>query len=210
MKESVINIQLLKVPMFDSCKWQENSNSGSFSNKEKSIKIITVLLLDITFGNYPNLISLNRSIGMILNYVYPFTTNWCSTYREIHNGSGLVILKRSDFRIHGLLPTIVFGCLDIGFWFNNGWNRATKRFLGWRTIGIRKRVGYGVMRRAWSIFGCIVVGREKNVTMTILKKPRGMLISHGFSGGWYQLCDGYILGENEVKTSWYREFHDVC
>lgn len=137
MKEYIIDIKLLKVPMFDSCKRHKNSNISNFNNMRKFIKVINIFQLSVTLIYKPSLVYIHGSIGMILDLVIPFATNWSFTYRKIHNGQSTVILKSSYLNIHGIFPTVKFGGLVKGIWFEYRWNKIFEIFVNGRTIFIR-------------------------------------------------------------------------
>lgn len=73
MKETIINIKLVDIPIFLGSNREQILNGSEFDNRRKGLHIINTLLLSVSPNNKSSLIPFNGSIRFLFNLIDAFT-----------------------------------------------------------------------------------------------------------------------------------------
>ncbi|KAM1217768.1 hypothetical protein FF1_044952 [Malus domestica] len=75
VEESVLDIHLVKRPAANSSNGQETADSNELSNGGERLFVINTFALREPFGDKASLVAFDGTVGMILDFEDPFTSN---------------------------------------------------------------------------------------------------------------------------------------
>jgi hypothetical protein len=104
IKKCILHIELRDESIPNRRHNKKSANSGHMSNGNKSLIIITILLLLKTKGNKTSLIALKRTIGASLNLIDSLTSDRTNMWGAGHKIPHVSLLKSSNLLSHHVLP----------------------------------------------------------------------------------------------------------
>jgi hypothetical protein len=116
IKKCILHTKMREEPLPNRSHRKKSMNSGHMSNRNKSLIIITPMLLLKTTSNETSIISLIRTIRASLNLIDPLTSDRTNTWGTWYKISRTSLLKSSNLLSHRMLPFQMKNSIAIRSW----------------------------------------------------------------------------------------------
>jgi hypothetical protein len=152
IKKDILYIKLRDGPASNRSHDKKSVNSGHMSNRNKSLIIISIMLLLKTTSNKTGLILLKRTIRASLNLIYPLTSDRANTWGTGHKIPRASLLKGSNLLNHHVLPFRMKNSITIRSWLRQSSSSESRRrvIVRWSTYALttpKKLLQRGTNRR---------------------------------------------------------------
>jgi hypothetical protein len=177
IKKDILHIKLRDEPLSNRSHDRKSVNSSHMSNRNKSLIIITTMLLLKTTSNKTSLIALKRTVRASLNLIDPLTSDRMSTWRTGHKIQRARPLKSSNLLSHRVQPFRMKNNIAIRSWLrkSSGYEswRVTVRWPMKAVITSNKLLQRGISRRGglnWRRWHILTERRRWHIRIELIRE----------------------------------------
>lgn len=96
IEKCTLNVHLVKFPSKLSCNGKKKTNCAHLGSRSKSLLVVNTIPLCKTPSNQSDLVLIQSTIYMILDFINPFTTDRFLPRRRIRKNPSVILLKTSS------------------------------------------------------------------------------------------------------------------
>jgi hypothetical protein len=123
----IVDVQLMKGPVMSCGQHKQAVNWDNLGSGRKGILIINTFELNEALCDQLGSVPLDRTIWMVLNFIYSSTTNQCLAFWDWSKRPSVIVLESLQFRTYGFLPLRMSNDFQIRVGFHDITNLSNKK-----------------------------------------------------------------------------------